>query len=100
MKDRGHNRRKVWGRFQAVWISMGVLAIVILIVWCVRVSRGPLLPVQAQAQARTGGPVQVRVQVGKAPAEGSAPGAPAAEHDNLDDLLALGRQFDNIIIKE
>ncbi len=65
------------------------------------VSRPAVLEaVQAQAQARTGGPVQVRVQVGKAPAEGSAPGAPAAEHDNLDDLLALGRQFDNIIIKE
>ena len=65
------------------------------------VSRPAVLEaVQAQAQARTGGSVQVRVQVGKAPAEGSAPGAPAAEHDNLDDLLALGRQFDNIIIKE
>ncbi|HJC40840.1 MAG TPA: DNA polymerase III subunit gamma/tau [Candidatus Intestinimonas pullistercoris] len=65
------------------------------------VSRPAVLEaVQAQAQARTGGPVQVRVQVGKAPAEGSAPGASAAEHDNLDDLLALGRQFDNIIIKE
>ena len=30
---------------------------------------------------------------------GQAAPAPA-EHDNLDDLLAFGRQFDNIIIQE
>ena len=64
------------------------------------VSRPAVLEaVQALAQARTGRAVQVRVQVGK-PSE-EAPGAPApAEHDRLDDLLALGRQYDNIIIKE
>lgn len=50
MKDRGYNRRKVWERFQAIWISMGVLAIIILIVWYVSVSREQLFPVQVQAQ--------------------------------------------------
>ena len=29
-----------------------------------------------------------------------APVSPPAEHDRLDDLLAFGAQFDNIIIKE
>lgn len=55
--------------------------------------------VQAQAQAHLGGPVQVRVQVGKAPPEKPGSRSPA-EHDNLDDLLAFGQQYDNIIIKE
>ena len=48
------------------------------------------------ASAQTGGAVRCAVKVGKAP---PAQGAPA-EHDNLDDLLAFGRQFDNIIIQE
>ena len=37
----------------------------------------------------------------KAPPPQAGQAAPApAEHDNLDDLLAFGRQFDNIIIQE
>ena len=53
------------------------------------------------ASAQTGGEVRCAVKVGKAspPQAGQAAPAPA-EHDNLDDLLAFGRQFDNIIIQE
>ena len=49
------------------------------------------------ASEQTGSPVRCAVKVGKAPEQ--APQAPA-EHDNLDDLLAMGQQFDNIIIEE
>ena len=49
------------------------------------------------ASNRTGSAVRCAVKVGKAPAEQQA--APQ-EHDNLDDLLAMGQQFDNIIIEE
>lgn len=50
------------------------------------------------ATEQTGSPVRCIVKVGKAPARTGAPSG--AEHDNLDDLLAMGRQFDNIIIEE
>ena len=50
------------------------------------------------ATEQTGSPVRCIVKVGKAPARTEAPSG--AEHDNLDDLLAMGRQFDNIIIEE
>ncbi len=50
------------------------------------------------AGEQTGGSVRCTVKVGKAPER--LGGTPAAEHDNLDDLLALGQQFDNIIIEE
>ncbi len=58
--------------------------------------------VAAAASAMTGGSVRCTAVVGKAPVpHASVPApAPAAEHDNLDDLLAFGEQFDNIIIKE
>lgn len=49
------------------------------------------------ASEQTGSTVRCAVKVGKAPEQ--APQAPA-EHDNLDDLLAMGQQFDNIIIEE
>lgn len=49
------------------------------------------------ASEQTGTTVRCAVKVGKAPEQ--APQAPA-EHDNLDDLLAMGQQFDNIIIEE
>lgn len=49
------------------------------------------------ASEQTGKAVRCVVKVGRAPAQ--APQAPA-EHDNLDDLLAMGQQFDNIIIEE
>ena len=53
------------------------------------------------ASAQTGGEVRCAVKVGKAPPPQAGQAAPApAEHDNLDDLLAFGRQFDNIIIQE
>ena len=51
------------------------------------------------ASAQTGGPVRCAVKVGKPPQVQSAPAA-APEHDNLEDLLAMSRQFDNIIIQE
>lgn len=49
------------------------------------------------ASTQVGKPVRCTVKVGKAPAEQAAS---QQKHDNLDDLLALGRQFDNIIIEE
>lgn len=56
------------------------------------------------ASAVAGTPVRCAVKVGKAPPAAGPTAAPAAatgpERDNLDDLLAFGRQFDNIIIKE
>ena len=54
------------------------------------------------ASAQTGTDVRCVAKVGAAPPVQGAPAgdtAPAG-HDNLDDLLALGRQFDNIIIQE
>lgn len=50
------------------------------------------------ATEQTGNPVRCAVKVGKAPVQTEA--SSGAEHDNLDDLLAMGRQFDNIIIEE
>ncbi|WP_191399752.1 DNA polymerase III subunit gamma/tau [Flavonifractor sp. An306] len=49
------------------------------------------------ASTQIGKPVRCAVKVGKAPAEQADA---RQKHDNLDDLLALGRQFDNIIIEE
>ena len=51
------------------------------------------------AGAQTGRPVRCLVKVGTPPKSAKTPAAPA-EHDNLDDLLAMGQQFDNIIIQE
>lgn len=60
------------------------------------VSRPAVLEaIRAFAQAKLGEAVRVQVKVGKAPAS-----AAVAAHDNLDDLLAMGRRFDNITIKE
>ena len=42
--------------------------------------------------------VKTAVSVGVPPAP--TPAAPGQEHDNLEDLLALGQRFDSIIIKE
>ena len=49
------------------------------------------------ASTQVGKPVRCAVKVGKAPAEQADS---QKKHDNLEDLLALGRQFDNIIIEE
>ena len=58
----------------------------------------PVLKALAElASTQTGREVRCAVKVGKAPAEQAAS---QQKHDNLDDLLALGRQFDNIIIEE
>lgn len=60
------------------------------------VSRPAVLEaIRVLAQAKLGEAVRVQVRVGKPPA-----GASASTHDNLDDLLAMGRRFDNITIKE
>ncbi len=61
-----------------------------------------LQPLEQAAGVRFGQPVRVKVTVGQPPAAPAAPrtedsGAP--DHDNLDDLLAFGEQFDNIIIQ-
>ena len=67
------------------------------------INKPGILSVVAQAaSARLGGQMRVTVTVGQAPPAASAPVAPAADppaHDKLDDLLAFGQQFDNIIIK-
>ena len=63
---------------------------------------GILSAVAQAAFARLGGQMRVAVTVGQAPPAASAPAVPAADppaHDKLDDLLAFGQQFDNIIIK-
>ena len=62
-------------------------------------------PLSAAADAILGAAHRVAVVVGRAPAVQPAPAAPLpatepAPADKLDDLLAIGRQFDNIIIKE
>lgn len=49
------------------------------------------------ASSQVGNPVRCVIKVGKAPEEEPALGQ---EHDNLDDLLAMGQQFGNIIIEE
>ena len=58
-------------------------------------------PMSSEAARMAGRPVQVFVKVGRPPVSTPAqPSAPTAAHDNLNDLLALGRQFGNISIKE
>ena len=59
-----------------------------------------LEPVTREAERMAGCKVQVFVKEGRPPVRtaASAPAAPA--HDNLNDLLALGRQFGNINITE
>ncbi|MEE0756956.1 DNA polymerase III subunit gamma/tau [Allofournierella sp.] len=57
------------------------------------------------ASAQAGCPVRCTLKVGKAPvpkagAARTDPGGESPEHDNLDDLLAFGRQFDNIVTEE
>ena len=58
-----------------------------------------LAALEQRAGTQTGGPVHCAVKVGSPPKAAERPQAPA-EHDNLDDLLAMGQQFDNIIIQE
>ena len=59
-----------------------------------------LAALEQMAGTQTGTPVRCAVKVGTPPQSGGPTGAGAAEHDNLDDLLAMGQQFDNIIIEE
>jgi DNA polymerase-3 subunit gamma/tau len=57
-------------------------------------------PVGGAAALRFGQPVRVSVVVGTPPVQAGGTDAPAGEeHDNLDDLLAFGEQFDNITIQ-
>ena len=58
-----------------------------------------LSALEQMASNQTGGPVHCAVKVGTPPKAAERPQVPA-EHDNLDDLLAMGQQFDNIIIQE
>ena len=63
------------------------------------IDKPTVLPTVTQEAARAAGrPVQTFVKVGKPPVRAAAPSAPP-EHDNLEDLMAFGRQFDNIEIK-
>ena len=59
-----------------------------------------LAALEQMAGTQTGTPVRCAVKVGPPPQSGGPTGAGVAEHDNLDDLLAMGQQFDNIIIEE
>ncbi|WP_130849760.1 DNA polymerase III subunit gamma/tau [Intestinimonas timonensis] len=60
------------------------------------VSRPAVLEaIRVLAQAKLGEAVRVQARVGK-----SSAGASVSTHDNLDDLLAMGRRFNNITIKE
>lgn len=63
---------------------------------------GVLNVVSQAAGAMLGGTYRTALVVGPPPADASVPvqAVEAKAHDNLDDLLAFGRQFDNIIIKE
>ena len=64
------------------------------------INKPGILSVVAQAaSARLGYQMRVTVTVGQAPPVSTAPAADAPTHDKLDDLLAFGQQFDNIIIK-
>jgi len=64
--------------------------------------------IEAQVKDMTGTAVRCKITLGKAPEEpaGETPeqevpaGEPPAGHDTMDDLIALGAQFDNIIITE
>ncbi|MCD7947366.1 MAG: DNA polymerase III subunit gamma/tau [Oscillospiraceae bacterium] len=65
--------------------------------------RGKLIEAtQALLHAMTGRDINCTFSVGKAPAlpVQAQKEAPAPAHDKLDDLLAFGQQFDNIIITE
>ena len=59
---------------------------------------GILAAVENAAKLLPGGPYRVVVTIGAPPAPVTA--APAGGGDKLDELLALGEQFDNIIIEE
>ncbi|WP_294549845.1 DNA polymerase III subunit gamma/tau [uncultured Pseudoflavonifractor sp.] len=64
------------------------------------INKPGILSVVAQAaSARLGCQMRVTVTVGQAPPLSPAPAQSAPDHDKLDDLLAFGQQFDNIIIK-
>ena len=65
------------------------------------VSAPPLPDTLAKlASERCGSTVRCTIKVGTAPPMANGGPAPTAEHDNLDDLLALGQQFGNIITEE
>ena len=57
-------------------------------------------PVTREAERMAGRKVQVFVKEGRPPVRAAADSPCAPAHDNLNDLLALGRQFGNINITE
>ncbi len=103
------------GRFPAVYPFLsnpaavqGVLAENVLTRWVdteftkSMVGAPPILEALGrQASQQTGGAVRCAVRVGAPPAMASTGGnQPSGEQDHLDELLAMGQQFDNIIIEE
>ncbi len=102
------------GRFPAVYPFLsnpsavrGVLEDGVLTLWVdteftksMLGSAALLAALEQMAGTQTGTPVRCAVKVGTPPQSGGPTGAGAAEHDNLDDLLAMGQQFENIIIEE
>ena len=66
------------------------------------IDKPTVMPTLTEEASRMAGcNVQAFVKVGKPPVRAAAPVTPPppAEHDNLEDLLAFSRQFDNIEIK-
>lgn len=65
------------------------------------ISKPAVFPIlTAEASRIAGCPVQVFIKVGQPQQQPATPSTPPpAEHDDLEDLLAFGRQFDNIDIK-
>ncbi len=59
---------------------------------------GVLNAVEEAAKARLGGSCRAQVKLGTPPAP--RPAAKGQERDKLEDLLALGRQFSDIITEE
>ena len=73
----------------------------ILLVGRSMIHKPPVLEAVKEAgNALLGNVLRVEVVVGSAPAASAAANPPASGGDELDELLAFGQQFDNIIIKE
>ena len=99
---KGQVSRQAWSFLNQPEIIQGTWASGALILWTEDdVAKGivgraaAIEPIAAAVQARVGHPVRVSMKVGRPPEE-----EPVPPRDRMDDLLAMGQQFSNIIIKE